>query len=301
MSAPSFCTGASWTSYTWTTYVAAGGGTGTGPTYSAASPNIECLPNSGAGFSGSAVNSNGTLVDDSVVTHLTGLLTAAGALPPLVDTTTGSLISSTAAAPGGPAQTPEYLAKTFATNSGKIRASLVAEYCFYHAAYVFALSQLLTAATNTALVDSTGVIPATATVYTSGSVNIKYGALTTSGTTISGSGLMGDVYKLNTKLNQMIQMMKKLQDVRWTSLNTNYYGVFSDTNSNLNKPLSDVQTKLQTVSTVLTKGDFEMSAKQSMIDYTMEKNSSSRNLLAVYGFMNIVAVGLLFYMYKAAK
>jgi hypothetical protein len=44
-----------------------------------------------------------------------------------------------------------------------------------------------------------------------------------------------------------------------------------------------------------------MSAKQSMIDYTMEKNSSSRNLLAVYGFMNIVAVGLLFYMYKAAK
>ena len=50
-----------------------------------------------------------------------------------------------------------------------------------------------------------------------------------------------------------------------------------------------------------TDSSFNDDVKQSMIDYTLEKNASSRNLLAVYGFMNIVAVGLLFYMYKASK
>jgi len=294
MAAPSFCPTGTWNAYTWITYIAAGGGTGSGPTYTPASPNIECLPNSGAGFPTSALDSNGNLITgagSTLDTHITTLLTNAGAVPPSVDPATGSLTSLTATS----GQTPVSLADTFAKNAAKLRTSLVTEYCFHHAAYVFALKQLLTAATSPGLVNSSGVIPSTAEVYgtTSPVVSIKYGNLT--------SGLMGDVYKLNTKLNQMIQMMKRLQEVRWSSLNTNYYGVFSDSSSKLNKPLDDVQKNLKAVSTTLTKGDFEMSAKQSMIDYTMEKNSSSRNLLAVYGFMNIVAVGLLFYMYKAAK
>jgi hypothetical protein len=50
----------------------------------------------------------------------------------------------------------------------------------------------------------------------------------------------------------------------------------------------------------LQNSEMETNAKSAMIDYTVEKNSSSRNLLAIYGFMNIVAVGMLVYLYRAA-
>lgn len=302
---PSFCSANNWTSYTWTTYIAAGGNTATGPMYTPSSPNIECLPQSGAGFTIASFDTRGNLLDAAAESHITTLLTRAKAIPPLVDTTTGSLRSSTTSADGMQAaqqETPENLAATFSKNAKDLRTSFNNEYCFYHAAYVFALKELLNAATNRGFVDeASGKILSTKVIRTEDSVNIQYGGITGSGNTIAATGLMGHVYILNSKLNQMIQLMQKLQSVRLSSLNTNYYEVFSGPTSSLNKPLSDVQKKLEVVSTTLTKGDFEMSAKQSMIDYTMEKNSSSRNLLAVYGFMNIVAVGLLFYMYKAAK
>jgi hypothetical protein len=302
---PAFCSESNWKSYTWPTYIAAGGNTATGPMYSPSTPNIEVLPRNGAGFDTTSFDTNGNILNASAESHLTSLLTTAGAVPPLVDTTTGTLKSSTSDPSGMPnaqAETPENLAATFSTKAKNLRASFMNEYCFYHSAYVFALEKLLTAATNQAFVDAQErKILASRVIKTEGSVNILYGGLTGSGNSIAPTGLMGHVYILNSKLNQLIQLMNKLQSVRLSSLNTNFYGVFSDPNSNLNKPLSEVQRKLNDVSTVLTKGDFEMSAKQSMIDYTLEKNSSSRNLLAVYGFMNIVAVGLLFYLYKAAK
>ena len=303
---PSFCSANNWTSYTWTTYIAAGGNTETGPMYTPSSPNIKCLPDNGKGFKSDEFDTRGNIIDSSAETHITKLLKDSGSNPPLADTT-GSLKSSTDSTVGGQAaqqETPENLAATFSQNAKKLRTSFNNEYCFYHAAYVFALKELLIAATNRAFVDN-NKIPSSTIIHTEGQgqnqIQIKYGGITGPGNTIAPTGLMGHVYILNSKLNQMIQLMRKLQSVRLSSLNTNYYQVFSDSTSSLNKPLSDVQKKLKVVSTTLTKGDFEMSAKQSMIDYTMEKNSSSRNLLAVYGFMNIVAVGLLFYMYKAAK
>ena len=305
---PAFCSESNWKSYTWTTYIAAGGNTETGPMYNPSSPNIKCLPNDGAGFTSASFDSKGNILDSSAESHITTLLTTANAIPPLVDTTTGSLKSSTDSTVGGQAaqqETPENLAATFSKNAKKLRTSFNNEYCFYHAAYVFALKELLIAATTQAFVDNTNKIPSSTIIYTEGQgqnqIKIQYGGITGSGNTIAATGLMGHVYILNSKLNQMIQLMHKLQSVRLSSLNTNYYSVFSDPAGTLNQPLSDVQQKLKVVSTTLTKGDFEMSAKQSMIDYTLEKNSSSRNLLAVYGFMNIVAVGLLFYIYKAAK
>ena len=300
---PSFCNDGNWKSYTWATYTPLITNTDTGLMYPASTTFIECLPNTGAGFPSGVIDSTGKIRDESLTTEITKLLNDVKANPPLVDTTTGSLKSSTTDTPGMPnaqAQAPENLAATFSTNARKLRLAFSNEYCFYHAAYVFALKELLIAATTQAFVVDTK-IPASTLINKIGSVEIKYGAVTVSGNIITATGLMGHVYTYNSKLNQLIQLMQKLQSVRLTSLNTNFYGDFSDPNSNLNRPLKEVQERLNAVSTTLTKGDFEMSAKQSMIDYTLEKNSSSRNLLAVYGFMNIVAVGLLYYLYKAAK
>ena len=89
--------------------------------------------------------------------------------------------------------------------------------------------------------------------------------------------------------------MKTLVNSRLNTLNT-YYGEKGV--NKLNADLDDTRSKLMAHSEKLQKNDMESDIQAAMIDYSLEKNSSSRNLLAVYGFMNIVAVGLLFYLYK---
>jgi hypothetical protein len=258
---PAFCSSSNWTSYTWTTYIAAGGNTDTGPMYTPSSPNIKCLPNDGAGFRSTEFDTRGNILDSSAESQITILLTQAKALPPLADKDTGSLKSSTDSTVGGQAaqqETPENLAATFSQNAKKLRTSFNNEYCFYHAAYVFALKELLIAATNRAFVDNTNKIPSSTIIHTEGQgqnqIQIKYGEITGSGNTIAATGFMGQVYILNSKLNQMIQLMHKLQSVRLSSLNTNYYQVFSDSTSSLNKPLFGCTKKVEGRVNYINKG-----------------------------------------------
>lgn len=266
--------------------------------YKTAYPNAyECLPNAGAGFSQSTdYNSDGTVKTASLDTQISIILTAKSANVPEQSSITADV--------GGEAQ-----AQLFATNAKVVRDALLAEYCYYSVCYLFALEKLLDVASNVNVDPSNnfaynndGTISPTTVIYTASGVSKTYGSITVSGTTVTATGLMGDVYNLNSKLNQLIQLIQRLQIKRYDDLNTKFYTAFSSTDStSLNTMLSTTKTNLMAQSDKLKNGDFEMNVKQSMIDYTLEKNASSRNLLAVYGFMNIVAVGLLFYMYKASK
>ena len=105
--------------------------------YPVSDVNKECLPNTGAGFSSSVVT-NGIVSDTELTNHITTLLTTFAANPPT---------SSTQSEPNA--------ASTFATNSKKLRTSLQTEYCYYYVRYVFALNQVLTAATSQALSSAT--------------------------------------------------------------------------------------------------------------------------------------------------
>ena len=69
----------------------------------------------------------------------------------------------------------------------------------------------------------------------------------------------------------------------------------------MNSDLSTARTRLRENSEKLEKQDLAADIQSSMIDYSLEKNESSRNMLAIYGFMNIVAVGMLFYLYTNVK
>ena len=92
--------------------------------------------------------------------------------------------------------------------------------------------------------------------------------------------------------------MKALVNSRLNTLET-YYG---DKGVNrLNSDLDTARRNLKDHSEQLQKKDMNTDIQSSMIEYSLEKNSSSRNLLAIYGFMNLVAVGLLFYLYKNTK
>jgi hypothetical protein len=235
----------------------------------------ECLQTSG-GFTSGVVNG---IVDPTILNdHITLLLTTFAAIPP----TSAN-------------QSNENQAATFATNAKKLRTALQTEYCYYYVRYKFGLEQVLTAATSQALSSTTvlDITSADSTIITGSTPATSYGSAKT--TTVL----------LNKKLNELIQIMQKLQETRFKSLtgtDDSYYSKFSSSSADsLNGKLKAQQVSLAAQSALLQSGSFNDDVKQSMIDYTLEKNASSRNLLAVYGFMNIVAVGLLFYMYKASK
>jgi hypothetical protein len=238
--------------------------------YVGTSTNLECLPTSG-GFT-SGVDPTTGIVNDTILTnYITTLLTTFAANPP---TSTN--------------QSNANQASTFATNAKKLRTALQTEYCYYYKRYVFGLTQVL----NTAK-EASAITELTAIVGSNPSITYNSAKITTQ--------------TINSKLNQLIQIMQKLQTIRFNSLNTgtdSYYSKFNSSSTDstsFNGKLKAQQDSLAAQSALLQSGSFNDDVKQSMIDYTLEKNSSSRNLLAVYGFMNIVAVGLLFYMYKASK
>lgn len=181
-----------------------------------------------------------------------------------------TLLTNTTAKPINPANPQfggqENPAGDFATKSKVLRENIKKEYCFYYKRYIWAMQKILNDATNTS-----GVVdPA-----------LKDGA-----------------QSLNNKLNTILLVMKALVNSRLNTLET-YYG---DKGVNrLNNDLDTARTNLKTHSQQLQKNDMNTDIQSSMIEYSLEKNSSSRNLLAIYGFMNIVAVGLLFYLYKNTK
>lgn len=163
-------------------------------------------------------------------------------------------------------------AENFAKASSALRANIGSEYCFYYNRYIYVLQKVL-------------LIAASSEVNLAG--NADY---------INKKKTAQD---LNAKLNQLLQIMQGVINSRTNALN-NYYDTSSGINS-INKDLDDARKNLIEHMNKLKANDMEMDVRSSMIDYSIEKNSSSRNLLAVYGFMNIVAVGILFYLYKASK
>lgn len=77
--------------------------------------------------------------------------------------------------------------------------------------------------------------------------------------------------------------MKKLQ----TGANTNLESITADVTS-LNNSLAD-----------LTKNDKLSTLRSRQLEFTEEKNAYANQLLGLYGFANLIALGLLFYIYKS--
>jgi hypothetical protein len=182
------------------------------------------------------------------------------------------LDSKKAAAPATIQQLEEMNpAEDFATASATIRDNINKEYCFYYKRYIFILREILMEAAT------------------------------------QSSAQLGDAYVakknntegLNSKLNQILQVIQALVNVRILSLK-DYYGTDTGVNQ-INQYLDTTRTDLLSHSKLLKNKAMEKDLKSAMVDYTVEKNSSSRNLLAIYGFMNIVAAGLIFYLYRTAK
>ena len=160
--------------------------------------------------------------------------------------------------------------KDFADRAATLRTNIQKEYCWYYKRYDWAMQRILmNVASSSGEVDE----------------SLKNGAIT-----------------LNTKLNVILLIMKGIVNSRLSTLDTYYTGGSGTGQINaINMELDNTRNNLVNHSRKLQNNDLKSDVQSAMIDYSLEKNSSSRNLLAIYGFMNIIAAGLLFYIYTKSK
>jgi len=105
---------------------------------------------------------------------------------------------------------------------------------------------------------------------------------------------------LNSVLNQILQVYEGLINSRNTTIASYYSNSDMNVNS-LNEDVTKSRESLQSQSTILKNANLATEAQSAMIDYSIEKNQSSRNLLAIYGFMNLVAASLIIYLYRSTN
>jgi hypothetical protein len=154
----------------------------------------------------------------------------------------------------------------FSNKSKLLRDSLKEEYCFYYSRYIAALKELLNA-TSSATIERLKTV----------------------------------VAALNKKLNTITLVVNKILEMRTVSIAGYHDNTKEHSLNSLNENLKLAREKLAANSERLEKQDLAADIQSSMTDYSLEKNESSRNMLAIYGFMNIVAVGMLFYLYTNVK
>lgn len=100
---------------------------------------------------------------------------------------------------------------------------------------------------------------------------------------------------LNRKVNDMIQIMNAITEKMMKSSET-----LQDEIATFNARLKSQRDKLQEQNTIIQSNEASMRLKKEMVKYSEEKARYSNNLLKMYSFLNIVALGLLVYVYKAA-
>jgi hypothetical protein len=148
--------------------------------------------------------------------------------------------------------------------------NLQEEYCFYESRYRYALENLFSAISNG---------------YLSGSLDNK--------STVQN--YLNKTQILNKRLNDLTQIMNGITE---NMLST------SDTIQNeieqFNKRIKAQKDKLDTQNKIIMTGDATTNIRKQMVKYTEEKGKYTDNLLNLYSFLNIVALGLLVYVYKAA-
>ncbi len=144
------------------------------------------------------------------------------------------------------------------------------EYCFYEARYKYSLEKLLNSIQQ-GYINNNGNIQETTKTY------LQY------------------TQRLNQRVNDLTQIVNKITSVLLAA-NSN----IEKDMDNFNKTIQDKQAKLQEQNKILSSQQSTMLLNKEMVKFTEEKGRYTNNLLKLYGFMNIVALGLLIYVYRSA-
>ena len=138
------------------------------------------------------------------------------------------------------------------------------EYCFYESRYQYALKQFLSKATSRNPADHS-----------------------------AAQVLLANTKVLNVRVNGVLEVMNYLAASRVPVVNNNKDDI-NRRNEDVNKKLA----KLRTVYDMLSKDNATILTQKEMVRYTEEKNNYTTNQIALWAAANIVALGVIFYVYR---
>jgi hypothetical protein len=99
---------------------------------------------------------------------------------------------------------------------------------------------------------------------------------------------------LNTRVNDIVQIVTYLTSYYLTQSREN-----NDTINGLNSLMETRSSQIKVEGELLRRKGGDKELYQKMVEYSTVKARATNNLLSLYGCMNIVALGILFYVYKA--
>ena len=165
-----------------------------------------------------------------------------------------------------------YVAKT-----ETLKSVIKSEYCHYLGRYKFAIRKMVESI-GTSTTGNTGV-----------------------GTGNSGPSIAVTVRtytdaakEINTALLDLSQLVNAITEDQYTRAKE-----FDSRINDLNTEIGNYFAVLQGHAAILKKEVPAVEIRKRMVEYTKEKANAHRNLLSFYFFLDIVALGILFYVYKA--
>lgn len=161
-------------------------------------------------------------------------------------------------------------ADTYATKRTQFTNNVKAEYCFYMARYKYSLTKLFTAI-RTAYATPTDANKATVTRW------------------------LDFTKTFNQRLNDFIQLVTAISADMLTSSES----LETELNA-FNTELLNQRKNLENQNKIIMSNDAVTKIQKQMVRYTEEKGRRTDNLLNLYSFLNIFALGTLIYVYKAA-
>jgi hypothetical protein len=183
-----------------------------------------------------------------------------------VKTMIGSLKNSGIVPTPNPQNAELYLKKV-----NELLKNTEAEYCFYEARYKYSLERLLNAI-NQGYANNTGDVQTVIQRY------------------------LASTQELNQRLNDLTQIINGITDDMMSATS----GLEQQVQA-FDKKMKDQQKKLQAQNKIISSGQAVTELNKQMVKFTEEKAKYSNNLLGLYSFLNIVALGLLIYVYKSAR
>jgi hypothetical protein len=183
-----------------------------------------------------------------------------------VQSIVGSLKTSGVIPTANPENTDLYMSK-----QAELLKNIESEYCFYESRYKYALEKLFTAIAQ-------GYANNTAEVQTTIQNYLK------------------STQALNQKLNDFTQIVNGVTEDMLSSTS----GLEGQVKA-FDKKMKDQKAKLEAQNKVISSNQAVTEINKQMVKFTEEKGKYSNNLLGLYSFLNIVALGLLVYVYKSAR
>jgi hypothetical protein len=188
----------------------------------------------------------------------------------LKSTTVKSLVGSLKSSGIVPTPNPQN-ADLYLKKVDELLKNTQAEYCFYEARYKYSLERLLSAI-NQGYTNNTGDVQTSIQRY------------------------LATTQELNQRLNDFTQIINGITEDMLSATD----GLEQQVQA-FDSKMKEQQKKLQAQNKIISSGQAVTELNKQMVKFTEQKGKYSNNLLALYSFMNIVALGLLVYVYKSAR